>query len=94
MILSVLLGVVFGLIGLVPLYVSTRLVKRITATNTYGFLGAFLAAILVSMVILVVSMIVCKVVAPDVVKAFCIAEVLVFVVGVIVVGLVRMIRSK
>lgn len=93
MVLAVLLGVLFGIIGALPLFGSLRLVKGIPATNTYGFLGLFLGAILISLILLVVPLIVCAKTAHDVALPMAIAEMLVFLVLVIALGVWR-IRQK
>ena len=89
MVLAVVLGVVFGVVGFLPLLAGTRIVKKIPATNTYGFLGLFLACILISLVLLVVPLIVCAKVAHDVAVAMAIAELIVFVALIAVLGIMR-----
>ena len=93
MVLAIVLGIVFGVIGSLPLFFGIRFVKRISATNTYGFLGLFLGCIFVSAILLVVPLLVCANVAHDMALAMAIAELTVFLVLVAILGIMR-IRQK
>ncbi|MBQ6455234.1 MAG: hypothetical protein IJJ32_03990 [Eggerthellaceae bacterium] len=89
MVLAVVLGVLFGVIGSLPLFAGIRIVKKIPATNTYGFLGLFLGCIFVSAILLVVPLLVCSKVAHDVAFAMAIAELLVFLAFIVILGIMR-----
>lgn len=90
MVLAVVLGIVFGVVSFLPLLGGIRLVKKIPATNTYGILGLFLACIFFSSILLVVPLLVCAKVAHDVAFAMAIAEVVVFLVLVAILGIRKM----
>lgn len=93
MVLAVVLGILFGVVGFLPLFAGIRIVKKIPATNTYGFLGLFLGCIFISAILLVVPLLVCSKVAHDVAFAMAIAELVVFIALVAVLGIMR-IRQK
>ena len=78
MVAAIITGVLLGLISVIPFKVATKKIRTINPANSLSLLGPFL--------ILIVGMIVCKLVAPDVVIAFSVAEILAFAVGVIVFG--------
>jgi hypothetical protein len=80
-------------VGFLPLFAGIRIVKKIPATNTYGFLGLFLGCIFISAILLVVPLLVCSKVAHDVAFAMAIAELVVFIALVAVLGIMR-IRQK
>ena len=93
MVLAVVLGILFGVVGFLPLFAGIRIVKKIPATNTYGFRGLFLGCIFISAILLVVPLLVCSKVAHDVAFAMAIAELVVFIALVAVLGIMR-IRQK
>ena len=93
MVLAVVLGILFGVVGFLPLFAGIRIVKKIPATNTYGFLGLYLGCIFISAILLVVPLLVCSKVAHDVAFAMAIAELVVFIALVAVLGIMR-IRQK
>ncbi len=86
MVAAVITGIVLGLISVVPFKVATKKIRTVNPTNSLGLLGPFVLTIAISFIILVAGMVVCKLVAPDVVIAFSIAEIIAFAVGVIVFG--------
>lgn len=74
MVLAVVAGVVAGILGFVPLFVSMRLSRKsltLSTANTamQGLVGAF-----VSLVVLAAALLVCARVAHDVVLPFGLAE--------------------
>ena len=86
MVAAIITGVLLGLISVIPFKVATKKIRTINPANSLSLLGPFLLTIALSFLILIVGMIVCKLVAPDVVIAFSVAEILAFAVGVIVFG--------
>ena len=86
MVAAIITGVLLGLISVIPFKVATKKIRTINPANSLSLLGPFLLTIALSFLILNVGMIVCKFVAPDVVIAFSVAEILAFAVGVIVFG--------
>ena len=93
MVLAVVLGILFGVVGFLPLFAGIRIVKKIPATNTNGFLGLFLGCIFISAILLVVPLLVCSKVSHDVAFALAIAELVVFIALVAILGIMR-IRQK
>ncbi len=86
MVAAIITGVLLGLISVIPFKVATKKIRTINPANSLSLLGPFLLTIALSFLILIAGMIVCKFVAPDVVIAFSVAEILAFAVGVIVFG--------
>lgn len=81
MLAAVAAGIVAGLVGFLPLFVSLRLARRSTnlsamSTGLYGLAGVF-----VSLIIVAVALIVCAVVARDIVLPFGIAEIVALIVS-------------
>lgn len=75
MVLAIVLGIVAGFAGFIPLFIALRLSRRSTSTSPlsaglYGLAGFF-----VSMVVVAVALIVCALVARDMVVPFAIAEI-------------------
>lgn len=86
MVAAVIAGIIVGLASIVPFRVATKKIRTVNPTHSIDMLAPFLLTIAASFVILIAGMIVCKLAAPDVVVAYSIAELLAFVVGVIVFG--------
>lgn len=86
MVAAVIAGIIVGLASIVPFRVATKKIRTVNPTYSIDMLAPFLLTIAASFVILIAGMIVCKLAAPDVVVAYSIAELLAFVVGVIVFG--------
>lgn len=89
MVLAVVLGVLFGVVGFLPLLAGIKNVRKVSATSTYGLLGLFLGCIFISAILLVVPLLVCSKVAHDAAFAMAIAELVVFVALVAVLGIMR-----
>lgn len=81
MLAAVAAGIVAGLIGFLPLFVSLRLARRSTSTSAmsaglYGLAGVF-----VSLIIVAAALIICAVVARESVLPFGIAEIVALIVS-------------
>lgn len=74
----IVLGIVAGLLGFVPLFASLRLSRRSTSTQalTIGLYG--LVGVCISLVVLVAALIACAMLARDGLVAFTVAEGVVF----------------
>lgn len=75
MVLAIVLGIVAGFAGFIPLFIALRLSRRSTSTSPlsaglYGLAGFF-----VSMVVVAVALIICALVARESVVPFAIAEI-------------------
>ena len=86
MVAAVIAGIIVGVLSIIPFKVATSKIRTVNPTHSIDMLAPFLLTIAASFVILIAGMIVCKLAAPDVVIAYSIAELLAFVVGVIVFG--------
>lgn len=86
MVVAVVAGIVVGGLSLIPFWVATKKIRTVNPTHSLDMLAPFLLTIVLSLVILIAGMVICKLVAPGVVAAYAIAELLAFVVGVIVFG--------
>lgn len=74
----IVLGILTGILGFLPLFLSLRLSRRSTSTQalTLGLYG--LAGVAISLVILVVGLIICAMLARDGLVPFVVAEGVVF----------------
>lgn len=88
MVLAVIAGILVGVASVVPFRFAMKRIRKVNPTHSLDLLAPFLLTIFVSFVVLVGGMLVCKLVAPSVAVAYSIAEILAFVVGVIVFGMV------
>ncbi len=86
MIAAIVLGVVCGILGFLPLYMGLRLARKATPTSNLGHAGALLLGLLFSFLILAVAAIVCIVAVRDLVLPFVFAEVGGLVVSAVVFG--------
>ncbi len=84
MVVAVIAGVVAGALSIVPFRVSTRKIRTVNPTHSLDMLAPFLLTIFASFLVLIAGMVACKLVAPDVIVPFLIAEILAFVIGIIV----------
>ena len=86
MVVAIIVAVLVGLVSVIPFNVAIKKIRAVDPTKSLNLLGPFLLTIAASFVILVAGMVVCKLVAPDVALAYAVAELVAFVVGVIVFG--------
>lgn len=86
MVAAVIVGILVGIVSVVPFSVAVKKIRTVDPTHSLNLLGPFLLTIAVSFIILVAGMVVCKLVAPDVALGYAAAELVTFVVGVIVFG--------
>lgn len=86
MLVAVIAGILVGIVSVVPFKFATKRIRKVNPTHSLDLLTPFLLTIAVSFIVLVGGMVVCKLVAPNVVVAYSIAEILAFVAGVIVFG--------
>lgn len=93
MILAVVLGLVAGVLGFLPLLGGLQLVKRATSTSNIGQAGGALLGIFGSFVFLAITLVVCIVVARDMIMPFTIAEALALSCVAIVYGVQRLVRK-
>lgn len=76
MLVAVILGIVIGVVGFIPMFASLRLSRRFELLNamTLGLYG--LTGVFVSLIIVAVALIVCAVVAREFVVPFAVAEII------------------
>ncbi len=86
MAVAIIVGIIVGVVSVVPFSVAIKKIRTVDPTSSLNLLGPFLLTILVSFIMLVAGLIVCKLAAPDVVLPYAAAELLAFIVGVIVFG--------
>lgn len=75
MLVAIIVGVVVGVVGFLPMFASLRLSRRSESLNTmtlglYGLVGVF-----VSLIVVAVALIICAVTARDLVVPFAVAEI-------------------
>lgn len=85
-VLAVVAAIVVGIASIIPFRVAVKKIRTVNPTHSLDMLAPFLLTIAVSFVILIAGMVVCKLAAPDVIVVYALAELLTFVIGVIVFG--------
>lgn len=86
MAVAIIVAVLVGIVSVIPFNVAIKKIRTVDPTKSLNLLGPFLLTIAASFVVLVAGMVICKLAAPDVVVAYSIAELVTFVIGVIVFG--------
>lgn len=93
MVLAIVLGVLSGVLGFLPLVAGLVLAKKATSTSNLGHAGALLLGVLFSFVILVAALFACAGIARDVLLPFALAEIGVLVIAAIGFGVYRLVRK-
>ena len=87
MIIAIIVGIIAGLVAIVPFYIAVKNAKKIDPTaGSFSMLGPFLLTIVLSFAILVCALAVGKTVSPDKIVPLAVSEFVAFVFGVIVFG--------
>ena len=87
MVVAAIAGVIVGALGVVPLCVAAKKVRKSSPVGSMDMLAPFLITIIISLVILLGGMLICKVALPDIAKVFAIAEFAAFIIGVLGFGI-------
>lgn len=90
---AIILGLVAGALGFVPLLIGLRMTKKVTETSNFGHMAILMLALLISFVILFVTAIVCINVARDLVLYFVLSEAVGLCVVTIGFGISRAVRK-
>lgn len=90
---AIILGLVAGALGFVPLLIGLRMTKKVTETSNFGHMAILMLALLISFVILFVTAIVCINVARDLVLYFVLSEAVGLCVVTIGFGISRVVRK-
>lgn len=91
---AVLIGVLAGFIGFMPLLVGLRQTRKVTATSNFGHMSILLISLVISFALMFAFAIICVNVARDVAMPFVLAEALALSVTAIVFGVRRTLGSK
>lgn len=86
MVVAVIVGILVGAVSIIPFSVAIKKIRTVDPTHSLNLLGPFLATIAASFVILIAGMVVCKLVFPQVALAYAAAELMTFVIGIVVFG--------
>lgn len=86
MVVAVIVGILVGAVSIIPFSIAMKKIRTVDPTHSLNLLGPFLATIAVSFVILVAGMVVCKLAFPQVALAYAAAELMTFVIGIVVFG--------
>ena len=87
MIIAIIIGIVAGLLAIVPFYFAAKNAKKIDPTaGSFSMLGPFLLTIVVSFAILVCVLALGKTISPNNIVPLAVSEFVAFVIGVIVLG--------
>ena len=93
MAVAIVLGVLAGIVGFLPLFGSLQLAKRATKTSNLGHMGSLLLGVLVSFLLLFGAALACILLARDLALPFTLAEVLALIVVAIGFGIMRLVRK-
>ena len=94
MVLPVVLGVLVGVLALLPMYAGLRVTKRMDAQEgAAGYMTPVLLAIGGSFIVLAFATVVCAVAARSVVAPFVLAEAGTLIVAALGFGIVRAVRK-
>ena len=86
MVVAVIVGILVGAVSIIPFSVAIKKIRTVDPTHSLNLLGPFLATIAASFVILIAGMVVCKLAFPEVALAYAAAELMTFVIGIVVFG--------
>lgn len=93
MFVAILLGIVVGVLGFLPLVGGLRLTRRANAGNNMVSMSMLLLGLLVSMLVLAIPLIIVALNFRDLVLPFVLAEAIALVVTAIVYGVVKLVRK-
>lgn len=93
MAVAIVLGVLAGIVGFLPLFGSLQLAKRATKTSNLGHMGSLLLGVLVSFLLLFGAALACILLARNLALPFALAEVLALIVVAIGFGIMRLVRK-
>lgn len=83
MVPAIVLGIVFGCVAVLPLYLGSKKARFITAESRFSYTSLLLLILLISLILLAVPVVVCAVVAREVLPPFALALAITFIVGVL-----------
>ncbi len=92
MVVAVILGLISGAVGFLPLLLGWRLAKNATKTSNLGHAGALMMGVLLSFVLIFVFAILCIVFARDVVLPYVLGEVGALCVCAAIFGITKQLR--
>lgn len=92
MVLAVVIGLIVGFLGFVPLISGRNLARKATATSNLGEAGALLLGVFGSFAILLVPAVICIFVARDMTAPMVLAEAGALAVAAIVYGVARLVK--
>lgn len=93
MVVAIILGLIVGAVGFLPLIGGANLARKATPTSNFGHAGALLLGVFGSFAIIVVPMIVCIAFFRDVAVPMVLAEAAALIVVAVVYGIMRMVRK-
>lgn len=93
MFVAILLGILVGVLGFLPLVGGLRLTRQTNAGNNMVSMSMLLLGLLVSMLVLAIPLIIVVLNFRDLVFPFVLAEAIALVVAAIVYGVVKLVRK-
>lgn len=93
MVAAIVLGILSGIAGFVPLVIGLRMARYVTRTSNLGHMGLLLLSLTTSFTVLFITLVICIKLARDVVLPFTLAEVLSLSVAAVGLGIVRLVRK-
>lgn len=89
---AIVIGLVVGALGFMPLVAGLKLARKATATSNLGEAGGLLLGVFGSFAVLLIPAVICIVVARDMTVALVLAEACALVIAAVVYGVSRLVR--
>ena len=90
---AIILGLLSGILGFVPLAVGLHMTKKVTETSNFGHMAILMLALLISFVLLFAVAVACVMVARDIVLYFVLSEAIGLCLVTIGFGISRVVRK-
>ena len=94
MVLSIVLGIVVGIIGFLPLFAGFQLTRKATGTSALGQAGALMLGVLISFLLLLGALMVCVFFMRDVAVPFTFSVIGALLVSAVAFGIERMLWKR
>ncbi|MBR5259753.1 MAG: hypothetical protein IKV48_04705 [Eggerthellaceae bacterium] len=90
---AIILGLLSGILGFVPLAVGLHMTKKVTETSNFGHMAILMLGLIISFVILFAAAVICVLVARDIVLYFVLSEAISLCLVTIGFGISRVVRK-
>ena len=90
---AIILGLLSGVLGFLPLFVGLRMTKKVTETGNFGHMAILMLALLISFALLFACAIACVMLARDLALHFALSEAVGLCLVTIGFGISRVVRK-